>query len=176
MTSWSYRGIWGLARAALLRWRGRVRVRWRWVSGGIVTSWSYRGIWGLARWALPRWRGKYWGLVGFITHRDNESGSVHPWTLRKMDSRRNKYTTAFKLRVIEAAENTNNCVAAREFGVNEKLVRDWRKLSHKLHHMPKRKCGTVHTIVFSYPILDFICTIEYYWWTSCLYCYRVKWI
>ena len=157
MTSWSYRGIWGLARAALLRWRGRVRVRWRWVSGGIVTSWSYRGIWGLARWALPRWRGKYWGLVGFITHRDNESGSVHPWTLRKMDSRRNKYTTAFKLRVIEAAENTNNCVAAREFGVNEKLVRDWRKLSHKLHHMPKRKCGTVQGDKKLFPVRLRIC-------------------
>ena len=57
-----------------------------------------------------------------------------------MDSRRRKYTIAFKLRVIEAAENTNNSVSAREFSVNEKLVKDWRKRSHKLHHMPKRKC------------------------------------
>ena len=55
-----------------------------------------------------------------------------------MTSRRKQYTAAFKLQVIKAAEETNNCAAAREFSVNEKLVRDWRKVSHKLN-MPKRK-------------------------------------
>ena len=70
-----------------------------------------------------------------------------------MDSRRRKYTIAFKLRVIEAAENTNNYVAAREFSVNEKLVRDWRKISHKLHNMPKRKCGD-RTGIAKWPELE----------------------
>ncbi|XP_043535839.1 lethal(3)malignant brain tumor-like protein 2 isoform X3 [Chiloscyllium plagiosum] len=59
-----------------------------------------------------------------------------------MSSRRNKkYTAAFKLKVIEIAEKTNNCVAAREFCVSEKLVRDWRKISNQLQTMPKRKCA-----------------------------------
>lgn len=59
-----------------------------------------------------------------------------------MPSRKNnKYTTAFKLKVIEVAEKKNNCVAAREFCVSEKLVRDWRKISNKLQTMPKQKCA-----------------------------------
>ena len=58
-----------------------------------------------------------------------------------MTSRRKQYTAAFKLQVIKAAEETNNCAAAREFSINEKLVRDWRKVSHKLNNMPKRKCN-----------------------------------
>ena len=53
-----------------------------------------------------------------------------------MTSRRKQYTAAFKLQVIKAAEETNNCAAAREFSVSEKLVRDWRKISHKLNNMP----------------------------------------
>ena len=38
------------------------------------------------------------------------------------------YDAAFKLKVISAARETNNSAAAREFGVNEKHVRDWRNL------------------------------------------------
>ena len=34
-----------------------------------------------------------------------------------MTSRRKQYTAAFKLQVIKAAEETNNCAAAREFCV-----------------------------------------------------------
>ena len=41
-----------------------------------------------------------------------------------MTSRRKQYTAAFKLQVIKLAEETNNCAAAREFSVDEKLVRD----------------------------------------------------
>ena len=55
-----------------------------------------------------------------------------------MTSRRKQYTAAFKLQMIKAADETNNCAAAREFRVHEKLVRDWRKVSHKLINMPKR--------------------------------------
>ncbi|XP_042243245.1 cadherin-related family member 1-like [Homarus americanus] len=56
-----------------------------------------------------------------------------------MDSRR-KFTAMFKLRVIEYAEQTNNCAAAREFKVSEKSVRDWKKLSAQLKLLPKNKC------------------------------------
>ena len=39
--------------------------------------------------------------------------------------------------VIEFAENSNNCTAIREFDVNEKLVKDWRKNKSKLVDAPK---------------------------------------
>ncbi|KAG7166071.1 Pogo transposable element-like 12, partial [Homarus americanus] len=60
--------------------------------------------------------------------------------LFSMDSRR-KFTAMFKLRVIEYAEQTNNCAAAREFKVSEKSVRDWKKLSAQLKLLPKNKCA-----------------------------------
>ena len=41
--------------------------------------------------------------------------------------KRLKYDSGFKLKVVKFVSKNNNCAAAREFGVNEKLVRDWRK-------------------------------------------------
>lgn len=41
--------------------------------------------------------------------------------------------------MIEYAEKTNNCAAAREFKVSEKNVRDWKKISVQLKHMPVDK-------------------------------------
>ena len=52
---------------------------------------------------------------------------------------RASYPALFKLKVIKRAEETNNCVAGREFGVNEKLVRDWRKSKATLQSLPKSK-------------------------------------
>lgn len=46
--------------------------------------------------------------------------------------KRNAYDTAFKLRVVDYAESHNNCAAEREFGVTEKMVRDWRKKKSEL--------------------------------------------
>ena len=46
--------------------------------------------------------------------------------------KRNSYDSAFKLKVIEYAENHNNCAAEREFGVTEKMVREWRKKKSEL--------------------------------------------
>ena len=57
-----------------------------------------------------------------------------------MSGKRNKYTAQFKLAVISFAEKSNNSAAGREYGLNEKLVRDWRKTSSRLLEMPK-KCG-----------------------------------
>ena len=46
--------------------------------------------------------------------------------------KRNSYDSAFKLKVIEYAENHNNCAAEREFGVTEKMVREWCKKKSEL--------------------------------------------
>ena len=45
--------------------------------------------------------------------------------------KKNKYTAEFKLKVVQYAHLSNNCAAAREYGVSEKLVRDWKKLETK---------------------------------------------
>ena len=56
-------------------------------------------------------------------------------------NKRHKYTAQFKLRVVQFAEKSSNSKAGREFGVNEKLVRDWRQNVDKLQSMPRKKCA-----------------------------------
>lgn len=58
--------------------------------------------------------------------------------------KRRSYTAKFKLEVASYAESTNNCVASREFGVNEKMIRDWRKKVHLLKKIPKSKKALRH--------------------------------
>lgn len=53
--------------------------------------------------------------------------------------KRLSYDTAFKLKVIEYAEQRNNSVAAREFGVSTKQVREWRKAKNVLKTLPRKK-------------------------------------
>lgn len=45
---------------------------------------------------------------------------------------RNAYDSNFKLKVLSYAEQHSNAAAEREYGVNEKLVRDWRKKKTEL--------------------------------------------
>lgn len=45
---------------------------------------------------------------------------------------RNSYDSNFKLRVINFAEQHTNAAAEREFGINEKMIRDWRKKKTQL--------------------------------------------
>jgi hypothetical protein len=52
-----------------------------------------------------------------------------------------KYPAKLKLQVVKFAEESNNCLAGRTFGINEKLVRDWRRAQEKLKAMPKNKCA-----------------------------------
>lgn len=47
---------------------------------------------------------------------------------------RRSYDAGFKLMVVEYAETTNNCQAAKQFGVLEKNVRDWRKVKPQLQN------------------------------------------
>ena len=59
----------------------------------------------------------------------------------KMPSKRMKYTAKFKLQVVKFAQESNNCTASRKFGVNDKLLRDWRKQVEKLKCMPENMCN-----------------------------------
>ena len=56
-------------------------------------------------------------------------------------NKRHKYTAQFKLRVVQFAEKSSNSKAGCEFGVNEKLVRDWRRNVDKLQSMPHKTCA-----------------------------------
>ncbi|XP_072504854.1 pogo transposable element with KRAB domain isoform X1 [Notamacropus eugenii] len=47
---------------------------------------------------------------------------------------RRSYDAGFKLMVVDYAESTNNCQAAKQFGVLEKNVRDWRKVKMQLQN------------------------------------------
>ena len=39
-----------------------------------------------------------------------------------------KYSASFKLQVVKfVSDNSNNSAASRKFGIDEKLVRDWRR-------------------------------------------------
>lgn len=58
-----------------------------------------------------------------------------------MGFKRMKYTSKFKLQVVMLALKTNNSEAGRQFSVNEKLVRDWRKKEAELRNMPPTKCS-----------------------------------
>lgn len=53
--------------------------------------------------------------------------------------KRSSYEAGFKLKVVSRAEESNNCIASREFCVSEKLVRDWRKMKADLEKIPKDK-------------------------------------
>ncbi|KAJ1166030.1 hypothetical protein NDU88_006440 [Pleurodeles waltl] len=74
----------------------------------------------------------------------NKHGLPHP----EMDpstsnpapkQKRRSYEAAFKLKVVSRAEKSNNSIASREFGVDEKQVREWRKMKADLEMIPKAK-------------------------------------
>ncbi|KAG7153657.1 Pogo transposable element-like 89 [Homarus americanus] len=52
-----------------------------------------------------------------------------------------KYDASFKLKVVRFAKASNNSAAAREFGVNEKQDREWKKAEEKLIDVPRTKCA-----------------------------------
>nr|XP_008104013.1 PREDICTED: uncharacterized protein LOC103278093 isoform X6 [Anolis carolinensis] len=82
-----------------------------------------------------------------------EGGNVQtldltPEDYRAPPARRKKYEASFKLRVVNFAMEHNNCAAARQYGVTEKMVRDWKANEKALKSMPRGKCalrrGTPH--------------------------------
>ncbi|KAG7172720.1 Pogo transposable element-like 11, partial [Homarus americanus] len=56
-------------------------------------------------------------------------------------AKRMKYNASFKLKVVRFAKESNNSAAAREFGVNEKQVRERKKAEEKLIDIPRTKCA-----------------------------------
>ena len=49
---------------------------------------------------------------------------------------------SFKLQVVKfASDNSNNSAASRKFGIDEKLVRDWRRKIDNIKSLPKTKCA-----------------------------------
>ena len=55
-----------------------------------------------------------------------------------MSSKKRSFDAAFKLKV-ESAEKTTNRAAAREFGVDERRVREWRQMKDELEKLPRKK-------------------------------------
>jgi len=67
--------------------------------------------------------------------------------------KRESYTTAFKLKVIQAAEETSNRAASRQFSIAESNIRLWRKSKTQLEKMPKSKrANRAHKLL--YPEVD----------------------
>ena len=52
-------------------------------------------------------------------------------------TKRTSYTVGFKLKAVKLAETTSNRNAGKELGINEKLVRDWRKKKTELVKLPR---------------------------------------
>ncbi|KAK2509148.1 hypothetical protein MC885_012543, partial [Smutsia gigantea] len=83
---------------------------------------------------LPEWGEGYpfymaMGFPGYDLSADDLAGKFQ--FSRGM---RRSYDAGFKLMVVEFAESTNNCQAAKQFGVLEKNVRDWRKVKPQLQN------------------------------------------
>ncbi|PNJ17814.1 pogo transposable element with KRAB domain isoform X1 [Pongo pygmaeus] len=83
---------------------------------------------------LPEWSEGYpfymaMGFPGYDLSADDIAGKFQ--FSRGM---RRSYDAGFKLMVVEYAESTNNCQAAKQFGVLEKNVRDWRKVKPQLQN------------------------------------------
>ncbi|KAM3844362.1 uncharacterized protein M6D78_002327 isoform 2-T4 [Vipera latastei] len=74
--------------------------------------------------------------------------------------RRKKYEASFKLNVVKFAIEHNNCAAARQYGVTEKMVRDWKANEKGLKSMPRGKCalrrGTPHWPELEKHVIDMV--------------------
>ena len=53
-------------------------------------------------------------------------------------AKRHAYEAQFKLKAISHAEEHGNRAAAREFKINESMVRKWRKLENELRQVTAR--------------------------------------
>ena len=53
--------------------------------------------------------------------------------------KKRSFDAAFKLRVVEYAEQDTSRGAGRKFGVDENRVREWRKQKYELQTLPTKK-------------------------------------
>ena len=56
-----------------------------------------------------------------------------------MTKTRKSYAAAFKLQVVEYSKNNGNRAAGRNFSINEKQVREWRKEEDILQQTKRTK-------------------------------------
>ena len=73
--------------------------------------------------------------------------------MSELRRKRISYEAGYKLKVVEYAELHGNSNAMREFDVNEKLIRDWRKIKETLMDMPKSK-RVRRGLISSFPTLE----------------------
>ncbi|XP_077186359.1 uncharacterized protein LOC143833921 isoform X1 [Paroedura picta] len=78
--------------------------------------------------------------------------------------KRRSYEAGFKLMVVSRAEESNNSVASKEFCVDEKQVREWRRMKAALEKIPKAKKARRGSTT-SYGALE---TELYKWIMECL--------
>ncbi|KAH1185658.1 hypothetical protein KIL84_018407 [Mauremys mutica] len=74
-------------------------------------------------------------------------------------ARRRKFEASFKLKVVNFAKE-HNCAAASQYGVTEKMARDWKANEDALKSMPGSKCalrrGTPHWSELEKHITDMV--------------------
>lgn len=56
-----------------------------------------------------------------------------------MSNKRKSYTANLKLKIVNYAEVHGNRNSGRKFGVDEKSIREWRKIKDKLENLPRNK-------------------------------------
>ena len=64
--------------------------------------------------------------------------------------KRNSYDVSYKLKVVEFAKGSSNCAAEREFGVTEKMVRDWRMKEEKLQNASSKTLKKMRPVLAPY--------------------------
>ena len=64
-------------------------------------------------------------MISKFSHKNNAMSN--PPTPKRM-----RYSASFKLKVAKEAAESNNSIAARNHGINETLVRNWRKVTSEL--------------------------------------------
>jgi len=71
-----------------------------------------------------------------------------------MKRKRNSYDVTFKLKVLEYAKTHSNRTTEREFGVTEKMVRDWKSKEIKLLNVESRSVKKMRTVLSPYDAIE----------------------
>ena len=64
-------------------------------------------------------------------------------------NRRNSYTNSYKLKIIEEAEMNGNRVVGRKEGINESVIRGWRRMKNVLKVSNPKKRSRRHTAILA---------------------------
>ena len=64
------------------------------------------------------------------------------------------YTNKFKLEAINLANQVGNRQAARDLGINESSIRDWKRQQTAIEAAPKNKCLVSPRVTAKYPQIE----------------------